>query len=86
MSVPMKGLSKRGSYNHLTDSMQFKYFDGQIEISEATYKSLSSGSKPKPTVKPSKAITTYKVKPKPTIEQQRDTALKEAIRKMTGGR
>ncbi|HFX6076818.1 MULTISPECIES: hypothetical protein [Enterobacterales] len=82
----MKGLSKRGSYNHLTDSMQFKYFDGQIEISEATYKSLSSGSKPKPTVKPSKAITTYKVKPKPTIEQQRDTALKEAIRKMTGGR
>lgn len=85
MSVPMKGLSKRGSYNHLTDSMQFKYFDGQIEISEATYKSLSSGSEPKPTVKPSKAITTYKVKPKPTIEQQRDTALKEAIRKMTGG-
>jgi len=86
MSIPMKGLSKRGSYNHLTDSMEFKYFNGQKEISEATYKSLSSGSKPKPTVKPSKAITTYKVKPKPTIEQQRDTALKEAIRKMTGGR
>ncbi|MBJ2065813.1 hypothetical protein [Serratia odorifera] len=86
MSIPMKGLSKRGSYNHLTDSMQFKYFDGQNEISEATYKSLSSGSKPKPTVKPAKAVTTYKVKPKPpTIEQQRDTALKEAIRKMTGG-
>lgn len=39
MSIPMKGLSKRGSYNHLTDSMQFKYFDGQNEISEATYKS-----------------------------------------------
>lgn len=82
----MKGLSKRGSYNHLTDSMQFKYFDGQNEISEATYKSLSPGSKPKPTVKPAKAVTTYKVKPKPpTIEQQRDAALKEAIRKMTGG-
>lgn len=86
MSIPMKGLSKRGSYNHLTDSMQFKYFDGQIEISEATYKSFSSGSKPKPTVKPAKAVTTYKVKPKPpTIEQQRNAALKEAIRKMTGG-
>lgn len=85
MITPMKGLSKRGSYNHQTDSMQFKYFNGKIEISEATYKSLSSGSKPKPTVKLSKAVTTYKVKPKPTIEQQRDTALKEAIRKMTGG-
>lgn len=85
MSVPMKGLSKRGSYNHLTDSMQFRYFNGQTEISESTYKSLSSGSKPKPTVKPSKAVTTYKVKPKPTIEQQRDTALKEAIKQMVSG-
>lgn len=85
MITPMKGLSKRGSYNPNTDSLEFKYFNGQKEISEATYKSLSSGSKPKPTVKPSKAVTTYKVKPKPTIEQQRDTALKEAIRKMTGG-
>ena len=85
MITPMKGLSKRGSSNTNTDSMEFKYFNGQKEISEATYKSLSSGSKPKPTVKPSKAVTTYKVKPKPTIEQQRDTALKDAIRKMTGG-
>ncbi|EPD3396509.1 hypothetical protein [Klebsiella variicola] len=85
MSIPMKGLSKRGSYNHLTDSMEFKYFNGQAEISESTYKLLASVNKPKPTVKPSKAVTTYKVKPKPTIEQQRDTALKEAIRKMTGG-
>lgn len=25
MSIPMKGLSKRGSYNHLTDLMEFKY-------------------------------------------------------------
>lgn len=36
MSIPMKGLSKRGSYNHLTDSMEFKYFNGQTEISEST--------------------------------------------------
>ncbi|TWY15509.1 hypothetical protein [Enterobacter roggenkampii] len=84
MSIPMKGLSKRGSYNHLTDSMEFKYFNGQAEISESTYKLLASGNKP--TVKPAKAVTTYKVKPKPpTIEQQRDAALKETIRKMTGG-
>ena len=86
MSIPMKGLSKRGSYNHLTNSMEFKYFNGQAEISESTYKLLASGNKPKPTLKPAKAVTTYKVKPKPpTIEQQRDAALKEAIRKMTGG-
>ncbi|ENF7211444.1 hypothetical protein [Klebsiella pneumoniae] len=85
MSIPMKGLSKRGSYNPNTDSMEFKYFNGQAEISESTYKLLASGNKPKPTVKSAKAVTTYKVKPKPTIEQQRDAALKEAIRKMTGG-
>ncbi len=85
MSIPMKGLSKRGSYNHLTDSMESKYFNGQTEISESTYKLLASGNKPKPTVKAAKAVTTYKVKPKPTIEQQRDAALKEAIRRMTGG-
>jgi hypothetical protein len=40
MSIPMKGLSKRGSYNHLTDSMEFKYFNGQTEISESTLKHL----------------------------------------------
>lgn len=85
MSIPMKGLSKRGSYNHLTDSVEYKYFNGQAEISESTFKALCAGNKPKPTVKPAKAVTTYKVKPKPTIEQQRDAALKEAIRKMTGG-
>ncbi|HBX9071245.1 TPA: hypothetical protein MIJ29_003184 [Klebsiella pneumoniae] len=86
MSLPMKGLSKRGSYNHLTDSMEFKYFNGQTEISESTYKLLvASGNKPKPTVKPAKAVTTYKVKPKPTIEQQRDAALKEAIKQMVSG-
>ena len=79
MSIPMKGLSKRGSYNHLTDSMQYRYFNGQAEISESTYKLLASGNKPKPTVKPAKAVTTYKVKPKPTIEQQRDAALKEMV-------
>lgn len=84
MSIPMKGLSKRGSYNHLTDSMEFKYFNGQTEISESTYKLLASGNKPKPTVKPAKAVTTYKVKPKP-IEQQRDAALKEAIKQMVSG-
>lgn len=82
MSIPMKGLSKRGSYNHLTDSMEFRYFNGQTEISESTYKLLAS---PKPTVKPAKAVTTYKVKPKPTIEQQRDAALKEAIKQMVSG-
>lgn len=85
MSIPMKGLSKRGSYNHLTDSMEFKYFNGQTEISESTYKLLGSGNKPTPTVKPAKAVTTYKVKPEPTIEQQRDTALKEAIKQMVSG-
>lgn len=86
MSIPMKGLSKRGSYNNnLTDSVEYKYFNGQAEISESTFKALCAGNKPKPTVKPAKAVTTYKVKPKPTIEQQRDAALKEAIRKMTGG-
>lgn len=52
MSIPMKGLSKRGSYNHLTNSMEFKYFNGQNEISESTFKALSSGNKPKPSVKP----------------------------------
>ena len=86
MSIPMKGLSKRGSYNPNTDSMEFKYFNGQTEISESTFKALSLGNKPKPTVKPAKAVTTYKVKPKPpTIEQQRDAALKAAIKQMTGG-
>lgn len=45
MSIPMKGLSKRGSYNHLTDSMEFKYFNGQTEISESAYKLLASGNK-----------------------------------------
>ncbi|EPK6153121.1 TPA: hypothetical protein ACXNZR_000128 [Klebsiella aerogenes] len=85
MSIPMKGLSKRGSYNHLTDSMEFKYFNGQNEISESTFKALSSGNKPKPSLKPAKAVTTYKVKPKPTIEQQRDAALKEAIKQMVSG-
>ncbi|MEI9789455.1 hypothetical protein V5023_02035 [Klebsiella pneumoniae] len=85
MSIPMKGLSKRGSYNHLTDSMQYKYFNGQTEISESAYRLLTSGNKPKPTVKPAKAVTTYKVKPKPTIEQQRDAALKEAIKQMVSG-
>lgn len=83
MSIPMKGVSKRGSYNPNTDSMEFKYFNGQKEISESTYKLFASGNKSKPSVKPAKAVTTYKVKP--TIEQQRDAALKEAIRKMTGG-
>ena len=68
MSIPMKGLSKRGSYNHLTDSMEFKYFNWQNEINEATYKLLASGNKPKP-----------------TIEQQRDAALKEAIKQMVSG-
>lgn len=82
MSIPMKGLSKRGSYNHLTDSMEFKYFNGQNEISESTYKLLAS---PKPTVKLAKAVTTYKVKPKQTIEQKRDAALKEAIKQMVSG-
>lgn len=85
MSISMKGLSKRGSYNHLTDSMEFKYFNGQNEISESTFKALSSGNKPKPSVKPAKAVNTYKVKPKPTIEQQRDAALKEAIKQMVSG-
>ncbi|WP_163280426.1 hypothetical protein [Enterobacter cloacae] len=86
MSIPMKGLSKRGSYNHLTDSMEFKYFNGQTEISESTYKLLALGNKPKPTVKPVKAVTTYKVKPKPpSFEQQRDAALKEAIKQMVSG-
>ena len=86
MSIPMKGLSKRGRYNHLTDSMEFKFFNGQTEISESTYNLLASGNKPKPTVKPAKAVTTYKVKPKPpTVEQQRDAALKAAIKQMTGG-
>lgn len=85
MSIPMKGLSKRGSYNHLTDSMEFKYFNGQTEISESTFKALSLGLLPKPTVKPAKAVTTYKVKPKPTIKQQRDAALKEAIKQMVSG-
>ncbi|HDT5204596.1 TPA: hypothetical protein QHS68_001905 [Klebsiella quasipneumoniae subsp. similipneumoniae] len=85
MSIPMKGLSKRGRYNHLTDSMEFKFFNGQTEISESTYNLLASGNKPKPTVKPAKAVTTYKVKPKPIIEQQRDTALKEAIKQMVSG-
>ncbi|HGH4713615.1 TPA: hypothetical protein ACJIW2_003709 [Enterobacter roggenkampii] len=85
MSIPMIGLSKRGRYNHLTDSMEFKFFNGQTEISESTYNLLASGNKPKPTVKPAKAVTTYKVKPKPTIEQQRDTALKEAIKQMVSG-
>ncbi|MDE4613688.1 hypothetical protein [Klebsiella pneumoniae] len=85
MSIPMKGLSKRGSYNPNTDSMEFKYFNGQTEISESTFKAISLGNKPKPTVKPAKAVTTYKVKPKQTIEQQRDAALKAAIKQMTGG-
>ncbi|TYY16259.1 hypothetical protein FCG93_025180 [Klebsiella pneumoniae] len=85
MSILMKGLSKRGSYNHLTDSMEFKYFNVQNEISESTYKLLVSGNKPKSSVKPAKAVTPYKVKPKPTIEQQRDAALKAAIKQMTGG-
>ncbi len=85
MITPMKGLSKRGSYNHLTDSMEYKYFNGQNEISESTYKSLSSGNKRQPTVKPAKAVTTYKVKPKPTIAQQRDAALKAAIKQMVSG-
>lgn len=85
MSIPMKGLSKRGSYNPNTDSMEFKYFNGQTEISESTFKALSLGNKPKPTVKPAKAVTTYKVKPKQTIEQQRDAALKAAIKQVTGG-
>lgn len=85
MSILMKGLSKRGSYNYLTDSMEFKYFNGQNEISESTYKLLASGNKPKSSVKPAKAVTMYKVKPKPTIEQQRDAALKAAIKQMTGG-
>ncbi|HGH7261069.1 TPA: hypothetical protein ACHQNL_000770 [Serratia marcescens] len=83
MSIPMKGLSKRGLYNNLTDSVEYKYFNGTAEISESTYKSLSS---PKPTVKPAKAVTTYKVKPKPpTVEQQRDAALKAAIKQMVSG-
>ena len=85
MSISMKGLSKRGSYNHLTDSMEFKYFNGQTEISESTYKLLASGNKPKPNVKPAKAVTTYKVKPKPSFEKQRDAALKEAIKQMVSG-
>ncbi|HBR6166726.1 TPA: hypothetical protein L9052_004088 [Klebsiella pneumoniae] len=85
MSIPMKGLSKRGSYNHLTDSMQYRYFNGQTEISESTYRLLTSGNKSKPTVKPAKAVTTYKVKPKPSFEQQRDAALKEAIKQMVSG-
>ncbi|XPP71372.1 hypothetical protein ACN2AS_14225 [Serratia liquefaciens] len=85
MSIPMKGLSKRGWYNSLTDSVEYKYFNGQAEISESTYKSLCSGNKPQPTVKPAKAVTTYKVKPKPIIEQQRDAALKEAIKQMVSG-
>lgn len=85
MSIPMKGLSKRGSYNHLTDSMEYKYFNGQTEISESTFKALSLGLLPKPTVKPAKAVTTYKVKPKPSFEQQRDAALKEAIKQMVSG-
>ncbi|EPS7134293.1 hypothetical protein ACVHCX_000654 [Enterobacter ludwigii] len=85
MITPMKGLSKRGSYNHLTDSVDYKYFNGTSEISESTYKLLASGNKPKPTVKPAKAVTTYKVKPKPTIEQQRDAALKAAIKQMVSG-
>ncbi|VGH57447.1 Uncharacterised protein [Klebsiella pneumoniae] len=85
MSIPMKGLSKRGWYNSLTDSVEYKYFNGQTEISESAYKLLASGNKPKPTVKPAKAVTTYKVKPKPTIEQQRDAALKEAIKQMVSG-
>ncbi|HCC2276428.1 TPA: hypothetical protein M4Y64_003850 [Klebsiella pneumoniae] len=82
MSIPMKGLSKRGSYNSNTDSVEYKYFNGTAEISESTYKLLAS---PKPLVKPAKAVTTYKVKPKPTIEQQRDAALKEAIKQMVSG-
>ncbi|EMD7557188.1 hypothetical protein ACRZDY_002805 [Klebsiella pneumoniae] len=85
MSIPMKGLSKRGWYNSLTDSVEYKYFNGQTEISESAYKLLASGNKPKPTVKPARAVTTYKVKPKPTIEQQRDAALKEAIKQMVSG-
>lgn len=85
MSIPMKGLSKRGSYNHFTDSMEFKYFNGQTEISESTYKLLASGNKPKPNVKPAKAVTTYKVKPESSFEQRRDAALKEAIKQMVSG-
>ncbi|HHC1787262.1 MULTISPECIES: hypothetical protein [Klebsiella pneumoniae complex] len=85
MSIPMKGLSKRGSYNHLTDSMEYKYFKGHAEISESTYKLLASGNKPKPNVKPAKAVTTYKVKPKPSFKQRRDAALKEAIKQMVSG-
>lgn len=85
MSIPMKGLSKRGSYNHLTDSMEYKYFNGHAEISESTYKLLASGNKPKPNVKPAKAVTTYKVTPKPSFKQRRDAALKEAIKQMVSG-
>ncbi|MGI4417046.1 hypothetical protein ACR2WA_01170 [Klebsiella pneumoniae] len=85
MSIPMKGLSKRGSYNPNTDSMEFRYFNGQTEISESTFKALSLGLLPKPTVKPAKAVTTYKVKPKQTIEQKRDAALKAAIKQMVSG-
>ncbi|MCZ9452929.1 hypothetical protein K9I60_19820 [Klebsiella michiganensis] len=85
MSIPMKGLSKRGSYNSNTDSVDYKYFNGTAEISESTYKSLSSGNKPQPSVKPAKAVSTYKVKPKPTVEQQRDAALKAAIKQMVSG-
>lgn len=86
MITPMKGLSKRGSYNHLTDSVEYKYFNGTAEISESTFKALSSGNKPQPTVKPVKAVSTYKVKPKPpTVEQQRDAALKAAIKQMVSG-
>jgi len=36
-------------------------------------------------VKPAKAVTTYKVKPKQSFEQQRDAALKAAIKKMVSG-
>lgn len=83
MSIPMKGLSKRGSYNSNTDSVEYKYFNGTAEISESTYKLLAS---PKPTVKSAKAVTTYKVKPKsPTVEQKRDAALKAAIKQMVSG-
>ncbi|HEM8658916.1 TPA: hypothetical protein U2Q74_001131 [Klebsiella aerogenes] len=86
MSIPMKGLSKRGSYDSNTDSIEYKYFNGTAEISESTFKALSSGNKPKPTVKPAKAVSTYKVKPKqPTVVQQRDAALKAAIKQMVSG-
>jgi hypothetical protein len=65
--------------------MEFKYFNGQAEISESTYKLLASGNKPKPTLKPAKAVTTYKVKPKPpTIEQQRCSP-ERGNQEMTGG-